>query len=73
MTIKVVALVLLCLMMGTAAAQEPKVTSLMSKDLPENPGREALMGGLDHQLRCGPLDKELSPNLGDGRDQAAAV
>lgn len=40
MTIKLVALVLLCLMVGTAVAQEPKVTSLMSKDLPENPGRE---------------------------------
>ena len=43
MTIKLVALVLLCLMTGTAVAQEPKVTPLMSKDLPENPGREALM------------------------------
>jgi len=43
MTIKLVALVLLCLMARTAVAQEPKVTSLMSKDLPENPGREALM------------------------------
>src|SRR6266436_2270463 len=37
MTIKLVALILLCLMSGTAVAQEPKVTSLMSKDLPENP------------------------------------
>src|SRR5215475_5407242 len=35
MTIKLVALVLLCLMTGTAVAEEPKVTSLMSKDLPE--------------------------------------
>ena len=43
MTIKLVALVLLCLMTGMAAAQEPKVTALMSKDLPENPGKEALM------------------------------
>ena len=43
MTTKLVALVLLCLMTGTAMAQEPKVTSLMSKDLPENPGKEALM------------------------------
>ena len=43
MTIKLVALVLLCLTTGTAVAEEPKVTSLMSKDLPENPGREALM------------------------------
>ena len=42
MTIKLVALVLLCLMTGTAVAQEPKVTSLMSRDLPEN------RGGVDH-------------------------
>ena len=38
MTIKLVALVLLCLMTGTAIAQEPKVAPLMSKDLTENPG-----------------------------------
>ena len=43
MTIKLVAVVFLCLIAGAAVAQEPKVTSLMSKDLPENPGREALM------------------------------
>jgi quercetin dioxygenase-like cupin family protein len=48
MTIKLVALVLLCLMTGTAVAKEPKVTSLMSKDLPENPGREALMITVEH-------------------------
>ena len=48
MTIKRVVLVLLCLMTGTAVAQEPKVTSLMSKDLPENPGREALMITVEH-------------------------
>jgi quercetin dioxygenase-like cupin family protein len=48
MTIKLVALVVLCLMTGTAAAQEPKVTSLMSKDLAENPGREALMITVEH-------------------------
>ena len=48
MTIKLVALVVLCLMTGTAVAQEPKVTSLMSKDLPENPGREALMITVEH-------------------------
>ena len=48
MTIKLVALVLLCLMTGTAVAQEPKVTSLMSKDLPEHPGREALMITVEH-------------------------
>ncbi len=44
MTIKLVALILLCLVLtGTAMAQEAKVTSLMSKDLPDNPGKEALM------------------------------
>ena len=48
MTIKLVALVLLCLMIGTAMAEEPKVTSLMSKDLPESPGREALMISVEH-------------------------
>ena len=37
MTIRRVALVLLCLMSGRAMAEEPKVTSLMSKDLAENP------------------------------------
>ena len=29
-------------------AQEPKITSLMSKDLPESPGREALMITVEH-------------------------
>ena len=48
MTIKRVALVLLCLMSGAAVAQEPKVTALMSKDLPESPGREALMITVEH-------------------------
>ena len=48
MTIKRVALVLLCLMTGTALAQEPKVTPLMSKDLPESPGKEALMITVEH-------------------------
>src|SRR5262249_1919887 len=53
MPITLVALVLLCLMTGTAMAQqaktpkakapEAKVTSLMSKELPEAPGKEALM------------------------------
>ena len=33
MTNKLAALALLCLMTGIAAAQEPKVTPLMSKDL----------------------------------------
>ena len=48
MTSKLVALVLLCLMTGMAAAQEPKVTALLSKDLPENPGKEALMITVEH-------------------------
>ena len=48
MTIKHIALVLLCLMTGTAMAEEPKVTPLMSKDLPESPGREALMITVEH-------------------------
>ena len=48
MTTRLVALVLLCLMSGTAMAQEPKVTSLMSKDLAENPGKEVLMITVEH-------------------------
>ena len=48
MTTKLVALVLLCLMTGTAMAQEAKVTSLMSKDLTENPGKEVLMITVEH-------------------------
>jgi len=48
MTIKLVALVLLCVMTGTAVAQEPKVTPLMSKDLPESPGREVMVITVEH-------------------------
>ena len=48
MTTKLVALVLLCLMGGTAMAQDAKVTSLMSKDLTENPGKEVLMITVEH-------------------------
>ena len=48
MTTRLVALLLLCLMTGTAMAEEPKVTSLMSKDLTESPGREALMITVEH-------------------------
>ncbi|WP_244607892.1 hypothetical protein [Bradyrhizobium vignae] len=33
-----------------ALAQEPKVTPLMSKDLAESPGREALMITVEHAL-----------------------
>ena len=44
MSTKLVALALLCLMLtGTAMAQQAKVMSLMSKDLPESPGKEMLM------------------------------
>jgi quercetin dioxygenase-like cupin family protein len=35
-------------MTGTAMAQEPKVTSLMSKDLPESPGKEVLVITVEH-------------------------
>jgi len=49
MTIKLVGLALLCLIMtGTAMAQQAKVTSLMSKDLPESPGKEMLMITTEH-------------------------
>ena len=48
MTTNLVALVLLCLMSGTTMAQEPKVTSLMSKDLTENPGKEVLIITVEH-------------------------
>src|SRR5499427_2356083 len=48
MTIKLVALLLLSLMTSTATAQEPKVTSLMSKDLTENPGKEILVITVEH-------------------------
>jgi quercetin dioxygenase-like cupin family protein len=48
MTTTLVALVLLCLMTGPAMAQQAKVTSLMSKDLPENPGKEMLMILVEH-------------------------
>ena len=53
MTTTLVALVLLSLMTGTATAQQAKapqakVTSLMSKDLPENPGKEMLMITVEH-------------------------
>ena len=46
MTTTLVALVLLCLMTGTAMAQQAKVTSLMSKDLPD--GKEMLMITVEH-------------------------
>ena len=48
MTTKLVASILLCLMTGTAMAQQPKVTSLISKDLTDNPGKEVLMIAVEH-------------------------
>jgi quercetin dioxygenase-like cupin family protein len=48
MTTKLVALALLCLVSGMAMAQESKVTSLMSKDLTGNPGKEVLMITVEH-------------------------
>ena len=48
MTTPLVAMVLLCLMTGTAMAQEAKVTSLMSKDVPENFSKEMLMIIVEH-------------------------
>jgi quercetin dioxygenase-like cupin family protein len=47
-TTKLIALVLLCLVTGTATAQQAKVTPLMSKDLTDNPGREVLMITVEH-------------------------
>jgi quercetin dioxygenase-like cupin family protein len=45
---KIMMVFLLSLMPGTLTAQEPKVTSLMSKDLTENPGKELLMITVEH-------------------------
>jgi len=43
MTFTRIVLTLVCLMSGTLAAQEAKVTELMSKDLTDFPGKEGLM------------------------------
>jgi quercetin dioxygenase-like cupin family protein len=43
MAYKTIVLILFCLMAGTLAAQETKVTPLMSKDLTDIPGKEGLM------------------------------
>jgi quercetin dioxygenase-like cupin family protein len=43
MTFVKLILTLVCLMSGTLVAQEAKVTPLMSKDLPNLPGKEGLM------------------------------
>jgi quercetin dioxygenase-like cupin family protein len=45
---KILMVVLFSLIAGTVMAQEAKVTSLMSKDLPENPGKELLMITVEH-------------------------
>ena len=45
---KIMLVVLLSLIPGALMAQEPKVTSLMSKDLTENPNREILMITVEH-------------------------
>lgn len=42
-------LVLLCLMAGTVMAQRPTVTPLMSKELADIPGREAVMITVEYQ------------------------
>ena len=45
---KILTVVLLFLISSTLMAQEPKVTSLMSKDLKEFPGKELLMITVEH-------------------------
>ena len=43
MTNKILMVALLCLMFGVALAQQPKVTSLFSKELADIPGKEISM------------------------------
>jgi quercetin dioxygenase-like cupin family protein len=43
-----ISLLLFCLMTGMAAAQEPSVATLMSKDLKGNPGKEVVMITVDY-------------------------
>jgi quercetin dioxygenase-like cupin family protein len=45
---KIILVVLLSLIAGPVMAQEPKVTSLMSKDLKDFPGKELLMITVEH-------------------------
>ena len=45
---KIMLVVLLSLVAGPLMAQEPKVTSLMSKDLKDFPGKESLMLIVEH-------------------------
>src|SRR5262247_1576830 len=64
MTITRVALVLLCLMTGTAMAQQPQVTELLSKDLPEHPGKEMLMITVEHAPGgSSPIHRHHAPAL----------
>ena len=49
MTLTKLILVLVCLMSGTLLAQEAKVTDLMSKELPNFPGKEGLMITVDYR------------------------
>jgi quercetin dioxygenase-like cupin family protein len=48
MTFTKVILALVCLMSGTLAAQEAKVTELLSKDLTNLPGKEGLMISVEY-------------------------
>jgi quercetin dioxygenase-like cupin family protein len=48
MTIVKRTLALICLITGTLLAQDAKVTELMSKDLPEVPGKEGLMIAVEY-------------------------
>jgi quercetin dioxygenase-like cupin family protein len=48
MTFTKLIVALACLMSGTLAAQEAKVTELMSKDLTSFPGKEGLMITVDY-------------------------
>src|SRR5499433_3515782 len=48
MTLTKLILAFVCLMCGTLLAQEAKVTDLMSKDLPNFPGKEGLMITVDY-------------------------
>src|SRR3982751_2416531 len=48
---KILMLVLLCLMTGTLMAQQPEVKPLMSKDLPEIPGKEDLVITVEYPPR----------------------
>ena len=64
MTTTLVALVLLDLMTGTAMAQPPKVTELLSKDLPEHPGKEMLMITVEHAPGgSSPIHRHHAPAL----------